>query len=74
MSNAYQVNAHLSKEDADEFIKENPYNFNEEKLMLQKILKKHVKSNFLIIVGFDKNYTKILAEDGKLYMVKGLNR
>ena len=63
MSNEYQLNVHLSKEDADEFIKENPYNF-----------KKHVKSNFLMIVGFDKDYTKILAEDGKLYMVKGLNR
>lgn len=25
-----------------------------------------------MIVGFDKNYTKILVEDGKLYMVKGL--
>lgn len=25
-----------------------------------------------MIVGFDKDYTKILAEDGKLYMVKGL--
>lgn len=25
-----------------------------------------------MIVGYDKNYTKILVEDGKLYMVKGL--
>ena len=25
-----------------------------------------------MIVGFDKNYTKILVEDGKLYIVKGL--
>lgn len=25
-----------------------------------------------MIVGFDKDYTKILVEDGKLYMVKGL--
>lgn len=74
MSNAYQVNAHLSKEDADEFIKENPYNFNEEEINVTKDFKKHVKSNFLMIVGYDKNYTKILAEDGKLYMVKGLNR
>ena len=40
----------------------------------RQIIKKHVKSNFLMIVGFDKDYTKILAEDGKLYMVKGLNR
>lgn len=72
MSNEYQVNAHLSNDDADEFIKENPYNFNEEEINVTKDFKKHVKSNFLIIVGFDKDYTKILAEDGKLYMVKGL--
>lgn len=72
MSNAYQVNAHLSKEDVDEFIKENPYNFNEEEINVTKDFKKHVKSNFLMIVGFDKDYTKILVEDGKLYMVKGL--
>lgn len=72
MSNEYQVNAHLSKEDVDEFIKENPYNFNEEEINVTKDFKKHVKSNFLMIVGFDKDYTKILAEDGKLYMVKGL--
>ena len=56
MSNEYQVNAHLSKEDADEFIKENPYNFNEEEINVTKNFKKHVKSNFLIIVGFDKDY------------------
>lgn len=72
MSNAYQVNAHLSKEDADKFIKENPYNFNEEEINVTKDFKKKGKSNFLMIVGFDKNYTKILVEDGKLYMVKGL--
>lgn len=72
MSNEYQLNVHLSKEDADEFIKENPYNFNEEEINVTKDFKKHVKSNFLMIVGFDKDYTKILVEDGKLYMVKGL--
>ena len=72
MINEYQVNAHLSNEDADEFIKEKQYNFNEEEINVTKDFKKHVKSNFLIIVGFDKDYTKILAEDGKLYMVKGL--
>lgn len=39
MSNEYQLNAHLSNDDADEFIKENPYNFNEEEINVQKILK-----------------------------------
>lgn len=47
MSNAYQVNVHLSKEDVDEFIKENPYNFNEEEINVPKGFKKHVKSNFI---------------------------
>ena len=63
MSNAYQIYAHLSNEDADEFIKEKPYNFNEEEINVTKDFKRHVKSNFLMIVGFDKDYTKILAED-----------
>ena len=63
MSNAYQIYAHLSNEDVDEFIKENTYNFNEEEINVTKDFKKHVKSNFLMIVGFDKDYTKILAED-----------
>lgn len=56
----------------DNFIKENPYDFDDEMLSVTKDFKKYVKSNFLMIVGFDKDYTKILAEDGKLYMVKGL--
>lgn len=63
MSNAYQIYVHLSNEDADEFTKENPYNFNEEEINVTKDFKKHVKSNILMIVGFDKDYTKILAED-----------
>ena len=62
MSNAYQIYAHLSNEDVDEFTKENPYNFNEEEINVTKDFKKHVKSNILMIVGFDKDYTKILAE------------
>ena len=36
---------------------------NEEEINVTKDFKKHVKSNFLMIVGFDKDYTKILAED-----------
>lgn len=56
----------------DEFIKENPYDFDDEMLSITKDFKNFVKSNFLIIVGFDKDYTKILSNDGKLYMVKGL--
>ena len=49
MSNAYQIYAHLSNEDADEFIKEKPYNFNEEEINVTKDFKKHVKSNFLML-------------------------
>lgn len=62
MSNEYQVNAHLSKEDADEFIKENPYNFNEEEINVTKDFKKHAKSNFLMIVGFLKIILKFLLK------------
>lgn len=62
MSNEYQVNAHLSKEDADEFIKENLYNFNEEEINVTKDFKKHVKSNFLMIVGFLKIILKFLLK------------
>jgi hypothetical protein len=40
MSNEYQVNAHLSNEDANEFIKGNPYNFNEEEINVTKDFKK----------------------------------
>lgn len=47
MSNEYQVNVHISNGDADEFIKENPYNFNEEEINVTKDFKKHVKSNFI---------------------------
>ena len=36
---------------------------NEEEINVTKDFKRHVKSNFLMIVGFDKDYTKILAED-----------
>lgn len=62
MSYEYQVNAHLSNEDADEFIKENPYNFNEEEINVTKDFKKHVKSNFLMIVGFLKIILKFLLK------------
>ena len=56
----------------DDFIKENPYNFDDEMLKVTKGFKNFVKSQFLMVVGFDREYTKILSEYGKLYMVKGL--
>ena len=62
MSNAYQIYAHLSNEDVDEFIKENPYNFNEDEINVTKDFKKHVKSNFLMIVGFLKIILKFLLK------------
>ena len=62
MSNEYQIYAHLSNEDADEFTKENPYNFNEEEINVTKDFKKHVKSNILMIVGFLKIILKFLPK------------
>ncbi len=61
------------KEIIDEFIEKNDYNFNEEELGIIKGFKSAVTSNFFVVVGFEKEYTKILSPDeGKLYMVKGI--
>lgn len=61
-----------NKNEIDEFIKENPYKFSLEELEIIKGFKTAVSSDNFIIVGFDREYTKILSEDGKLYMVKGV--
>lgn len=56
----------------DEFIKENKYNFNEEELNSIKEFKNAVTDEFFTIIGFDVDYTQILSNDGKIYMVKGI--
>lgn len=56
----------------DEFIAKNKYNFTDEELSEINEFKKSVTSEYFAIVGFDREYTKILSDDGKLYMVKGI--
>ena len=60
------------KEVIDEFILDNEYKFEEEELNIISNFKSAIKSEPFIIVGFDRDYTKILGTDGKLYMVKGV--
>lgn len=55
----------------DEFIKENPFNFNEEELTIVDNFKKGIRAVF-IIVSFEDEYTTFMYND-KIYMVKGLN-
>lgn len=70
----YPINNYLfeHKEEIDLFIKENPYNFNEKELEKVNKFKNSVSSKHFVIVGFERDYTKILSEDGKIYMVKGI--
>lgn len=61
------------KEIIDEFIKQNDCNFNEEEIEIIEGFKSAVTSEHFVVVGFEKEYTKILSPDeGKLYMVKGI--
>lgn len=60
------------KDIIDDFIKDNPYNFTEDELKEIKEFKNAVSSKCFIIVGFDREYTKVLSNDGKLYMIKGI--
>lgn len=61
-----------NKEIIEEFIKDNNYDFNEEELKEIKEFENAVSSDYFVIVGFEREYTKILSDDGKLYMVKGI--
>lgn len=56
----------------DDFIQENKYNFNKEELDIIEKFKNAVTSDKFVVIGFEREYTKILSEDGKIYMVKGL--
>ena len=53
-----------------EFIKNNPYKFNNEELKITSEFKKGIYSMY-IIVKFEKEYTAFMMND-KIYMVKGL--
>ena len=56
----------------DDFIKENKYNFSKEELEHVEGFKSAIARETFVIVGFEREYTKILSEDGKIYMVKGI--
>lgn len=60
------------KEIIDEFIGKNEYKFTLEELEIIKGFKTSVTSDRFIVVGFEREYTEILSEDGKIYMVKGI--
>lgn len=60
------------KELIDEFIESNPSNFSLEELDVTEGFKTAVMSDHFVIVGFEREYTQILSDDGKLYMVKGV--
>lgn len=70
----YDIDIYLwkHKEIIDDFIKDNDYKFTEEELSEVNEFKNAVTSDYFVIVGFDREYTKILSDDGKLYMVKGV--
>lgn len=60
------------REIIDDFILQNPNKFNKEELEIIDSFKTAVRSDRFVVVGFEREYTQILSEDGKLYMVKGI--
>ena len=56
----------------DNFIEDNDYKFTKEELLEINEFKNAITSEHFVLVGFDREYTKILSDDGKLYMVKGI--
>lgn len=70
----YDIDEYLwkHKKIIDDFIRDNDYKFTDEELSEIKEFKNAITSDFFVVVGFDREYTKILSDDGKLYMVKGV--
>ena len=60
------------KEIIDDFVNENNYKLSKDELEEIKEFKNAVTSDFFVVVGFDREYTRILSDEGKLYMVKGI--
>ncbi len=60
-----------NKQILNEFIDDNIYNFNEQELEIVKGFNNAIKGMFTI-VGFDREYTMVTNESGKVYMVKGI--
>ena len=74
--NQLDINEYLfnHREIIDDFIKENKYKFSESELEEVREFKNAVKSETFIIAGFEREYTMILDDKGKMYMVKGLSK
>lgn len=70
----YPINEYLWKNRnvIDDFVKDNPYKFNNEELKIVEGFKTGINDNF-VIAGYDEEYTKLLDGNGKLYMIKGIN-
>ena len=70
----YPINEYLwkNKNIIDDFIKDNPYKFNNDELKIIEGFKTGINDNF-VIAGYDEEYTKLLNKEGKLYMIKGIN-
>lgn len=56
----------------DEYIKDNPLNLKQDELDIVANFKSALTSDEFILVGFDRDYTRILSNDGMIYMVKGI--
>ena len=75
VNDLYEIYEYLwkNREVIDDFIKENLYKFSKSELEEIKEFKNATNEQFFIVAGFEEEYTKVLSNDGKLYMVKGLN-
>lgn len=61
------------KEIIDDFIKDNPYRFNQKDIYYINQFKTGLENNNYVFIGTNMEYAKFLSEEGKIYMVKGLN-
>ncbi len=70
----YDIDKYLweNKDVISDFISDNNYKFTNEELSEVNEFKNAITSDYFVIVGFEREYTKILSNDGKLYMVKGI--
>lgn len=61
------------KEIIDYFIKDNPYKFNQKDFYYINQFKTGLENSNYVFIGTNREYAKFLSNDGKIYMVKGLN-
>ena len=61
------------KEIIDDFIKINPYKFDENDFYYINQFKTTLSDNNYVFIGTEREYAKFLSKDNKIYMVKGLN-